>query len=123
MKKEDSSEISYWFEEDNILTVPCVSPPTVGEIIHIDTEMHEAWYDARWKDRKFFRKGVCAFFKVKSVKRFYRSFDIELTEKDLFPEGTAEAGTILFPSQRHVEIFETQLRKLTDEEESAYLNS
>lgn len=123
MKKEDCSEISYWFENKNVLTVPCVHPPAVGEIIHIDTEMHEHWYDARWKDRKFFHKGVCSFFKVKSVKRFYRSIDIELDAKDLFPGETTSAGKIIFPSQIHIETFETQLEKLNEEEESAYLNS
>jgi hypothetical protein len=116
MEQKDRSELSYWYNEDNILTMPCVVPPTVGEIVHIDTKMNPDWYDARWDDRKFFREGVCGYFKVKSVKRFYRSYDI--TAKDEL--GGKE---YVFPGQRHVEIFEIQLEALTKEEEKKQFES
>lgn len=58
MKNE--SEISYWLDGENILTVPTTKVPSVGEVIYFDTKMDRNWYEANFpqveKD-KFFNEG------------------------------------------------------------------
>jgi len=102
---EDKSTISYWItttkgEDDQILVVPTVSVPVVGETMHFDTRMDKDWYKAKFpKDTKFqfFRKGVYGHFEVVSVKRWYSKFDY------VHPE-------LGFPCQRTVENFEVHLK-------------
>ena len=97
---EDKSQISYWYEDENILTVPTVNVPTVGEEIHINTKMDEHWHDARFPNRKLFREGIRDTFIVTHIKRYYKNYDYVLKEMGYE-----------FPAQRTLEEFEIYLEK------------
>lgn len=107
---EDKSEISYWFEDDNILTFETTKVPTVGEEIFIDTRMDKEWHDANFPtDAKlnFFNEGVRGTFVVTDVKRYYNSYDYK-KETNFGIEG---GKTYVVPAQRTVETFEVYLEK------------
>lgn len=97
---KDKSQISYWYEDECILTVPTHSVPHVGEQIHIDTRMDEDWHDTRFPNRKLFHKGIRSTFVVTHIKRYYKNYDYVLEE-----------GDYRFPAQKAVEEFETFLEK------------
>lgn len=102
---KNKSEISYWCENENILTVPCVSPPVLGELIHINTLMDESWYEANFPNKKLFKKGVRHYYEVQEIRRSYSSFDFVSEHK--LPNNTYN-----FPSQKIIETFEVQLKKI-----------
>jgi hypothetical protein len=104
---KDSSEITYWLDGDNILTVPTTEVPKMGEKIHIDTRMDEDWHDARFPNRKLFNKGVRGNFVVSDVRRYYKSYDY--VHKETFRETAYE-----LPAQRTVETFEVHLETFND---------
>ena len=97
---EDKSQISYWYEDESLLTIPTNSVPSVGEEIHIDTRMDKLWYDSRFSDKKLFHKGIIGTFVVTHVKRYYKNLDYVL-----------EDGKYKFPAQSTVETFEVFLEK------------
>lgn len=107
---EDKSEISYWFEDQNILTVPTTKVPNVGEVIYFDTGMDRTWYESNFpnaKNDKLFNEGVKGYFVVNDVKRYYKTYDIK-QETD-FGVGTKK---YLIPMQQTVENFEVQVGKV-----------
>jgi hypothetical protein len=107
---EDRSEISYWFEDENILTVPTSKVPHVGEVIHFDTQMDRMWYESNFpktEGDKFFNEGVRGHFVVTHVKRYYKNYDIK-HETDFGIEGSS---TYVLPMQITVESFEVYLEK------------
>ena len=98
--EKDKSQISYWYDDDCILTVPTHSVPTIGEEIHIDTKMCEDWHDTRFPDRKLFHEVVRDTFVVTHIKRYYKNYDYVLVDLDYE-----------FPAQKTVEEFEIFLEK------------
>jgi len=96
----DKSQISYWYEEECILTVPTHSVPGIGEPIHFDTRMDEHWHDARFPNKKLFHEGIRGRFVVTHIKRYYKNYDYVL-----------EDGDFNFPAQKTVEEFEVYLEK------------
>jgi hypothetical protein len=98
---KDKSQISYWYEDENILTIPTTVVPKIGERIHFDTRMDESWYDTKFPNKKLFREGFRGKLIVSDVKRYYKSHDYVL-----------ENGPYEFPSQRTVEEFEVFLISL-----------
>lgn len=104
---KDSSEITYWLDGDNILTVPTVDVPKKGEKIHFDTKMDEDWHDARFPNRKLFREGVRGSFIVSDVRRYYKNYDY--VHKEMIRETAYE-----LPAQRTVETFEVTLETCED---------
>lgn len=100
---KDKSQISYWYENDCILTVPTHSTPHIGEQIHIDTIMDGDWYDKRFPNRKLFSEGIRGTFVVTHIKRYYKNYDYVL-----------EDGGYKFPAQKTVEEFEISLEKKLD---------
>ena len=109
---EDISNISYWFQDQNILTVQTTKVPNVGEVIHFDTRMDKTWYESNFpnNDKLFlFNEGVIGNFVVTEVKRYYKNYDIK-HEAD-FGVGTKN---YVIPMQQTVEKFEVQLDKHSD---------
>lgn len=102
---DDISRIQYWIKTEEtdecILTFNTVKVPEIGEEIYINTEMSESWYDARFPNRKLFRKGHRGDFKIVHVKRYYSVVDT--TYKD---------GNYEFPTQDVYETFEVFLEFL-----------
>jgi len=90
----DRSEISYWYEDDNILTVPTTKVPTKGEEIYINTH----------------NEGVRGNFVVVDVKRYYKNYDIK-HETDFGIEGST---TYVIPMQTTVETFEVYVERKKD---------
>jgi len=109
---KDTSDISYWLDEENILTVPTTKVPEVGEEIWITTTMCEDWHDARFKNRKLFNKGVKGKFKVVGVSRSYQNYDYVHEETIEGSSDTSGKTTYLLPAQRTVETFEIALEKV-----------
>ncbi len=108
---QDKSQISYWFEDQNILTVQTTRVPNVGEVIHFDTRMDKTWYESNFpntKNDKLFNEGVIGNFVVTEVKRYYKNYDIK-HETD-FGVGTKK---YVIPMQQTMENFEVQLNSYT----------
>jgi hypothetical protein len=97
----DKSQISYWYEDECILTVPTHSVPGIGEQIHFNTKMDEHWYEARFPNKKLFREGIRGTFVVTHIKRYYKNYDYVIKE-----------GNYELPAQKTVEEFEVHLEKL-----------
>ena len=121
------STISYWTHsevegggEDNILTVPCVSVPIVGEIISIDTKTDVEWYDARFKNRLLYNPGVDGFYEVVKIRRYYTSIDIVIDADEAFPYPPGQDLTgkvkVNLPSKQIMENFEVFVKEITYEE-------
>ena len=80
------SEVNYWLKGENgendkqLISAGTMVPPSIGEIVHIETRMDKDWYDARYKKFKknFFREGVTGFFKVISIKRWLEEHHYEV---------------------------------------------
>jgi len=109
----DRSEISYWYEDDNILTVPTTKVPTKGEEIYINTQMDRLWYESNFPETegdKFFNEGVRGNFVVVDVKRYYKNYDIK-HETDFGIEGST---TYVIPMQTTVETFEVYVERKKD---------
>lgn len=102
---EDKSEVSYFCENNHILTIASIMPPSTGEVIYIDNEMDKEWYDSRFKTKKLFNQGVRSDFKVLDVRRYIKAYDITVTEK-------IEDRVYELPSQRLIETFEVDLEKI-----------
>jgi hypothetical protein len=98
---KDKTEISYWFEDVNILTTSTSCVPSINEIIFFDTIMDEIWYDEKFSNRKLFRKGVKKEYRVVDVRRFYKNYD--------YVDYVDKFG---IPSQRTVETFEVFLSEI-----------
>jgi hypothetical protein len=109
---KDKSEISYWLDDENILTVQTHKVPEIGEEIWITTLMDEDWHDSRFPNRKLFRKGIRGKFKVISVQRSYRNYDYVLEETRSGSSDTSGQTTYQFPAQRTVESFEVAIERL-----------
>lgn len=110
---ENTSEITYWFEDENILTVPTSIVPHIGEEIYFNTEMDKEWYEhnfpsATYSKVNFFNKGVRGHFVVTDIKRYYKTYDYK-HETD-FGLGINNSGTTtkkyVIPGQKTVETFE-----------------
>lgn len=102
---EDRSQISYWVDDEHVLTVPTHSVPVIGEIMHLNTQMDEMWYDARFNDRKLFHKGIKGDFKVIGIKRYYKNVDY-IAEEEL------DGRKFSFPAQKSIEEFEITLESV-----------
>ena len=96
---ENTSQITYWCDESDILTIETHSVPIIGEEIHIDTRMCNEWYNARFPNRKLFRHGIRGNYIVTNIKRYYKTYDYVLESK----MGDKEYE---LPAQRIVEEFE-----------------
>jgi hypothetical protein len=110
---EDKSEISYWFEDTDILTVPTSKVPTVGEEIYFNTQMDREWYESNFPTNakvNFFNEGVRGHFIVTDVKRYYKTYDYK-HETDF---GLEDTKKYVLPSQRTVETFEVYVERKVD---------
>lgn len=117
---EDKSEISYWFEDTDILTIPTSKVPTVGEEIYFNTEMDKEWYENNFLTEgkfKFFNKGVRGYFVVTDVKRYYKTYDYKHeTDFGLGPDdGSTITKKYVLPAQRIVETFEVYVERKIDQ--------
>ena len=100
---KNTSQITYWYNDSDILTIETHSVPKMGEQIHIDTMMDSDWYDARFPNRKLFREGVRGNFIVSNIKRYYKTYDYTHIENI----GDREYE---LPVQKIVEEFEVTLK-------------
>jgi len=104
--KNFKSEISFWCNNENIETIPTISVPIVGEEIYINNKTDELWYDNNFKSRKLFNPGVRCLYKVVSVSRTIKSYDIKTIEK------MGESDLYEFPSKNTTEIFDVMLKEI-----------
>lgn len=107
--EENRSEISYWFNDEEVLNVPTSKVPEIGELFYMNTRMDPEWHDAHFKNRKLFREGVRGEFIVKDVKRFYKAYDYKGEMKLPGSSDTSGETTYVLPMQRVVETFEVQI--------------
>lgn len=104
MENNDRSEISYWYDQENVLTVPTSKVPKEGEKIYFNTGMDPEWYDKNFPNRKLFNEGIRGEFIVTQVKRYYKNYDkiADVTAVEHYR----------MPSQYCVETFEVSIEKV-----------
>ncbi len=102
---KDTSEVAFWHNDECLCTIPSIKVPDIGEELYINTLSEESWYDTRFKDKKLFQPGVRGKYRVVSIVRSIRSYDVVVTQE-------TEKATYELPGKDYRELFEVSLIKI-----------
>lgn len=111
---ESESHTSYFYNGEELFTVPTTVLPEHGEEIWINTLMDEDWFKVNFPNmsRAAVKNGIHGKFKVTSISRSYKTYDKVLSAH---PELKFK-----LPGKKIIETFDVTLKliKLIGEDEN-----